>query len=69
MLSPKDIYPLEWFKESKQRAKGILLKEGQLRSSPQFSSRRLPSGCLLIQLGVRPVTGTLPTMELHNVPR
>jgi hypothetical protein len=69
MLSPKDIYPLEWFKEYEQRAKSILVEEGQWRSSPQYSSRRLPSGCLLIQLGVRPVTGTLSAMELHNVPR
>jgi hypothetical protein len=69
MLSPKDIYPLEWFKKYEKRTKGILVNEGQWRSPPLYSSRRLPSGCLVIQLEFKPVTDGLSAMQLHNVPR
>jgi hypothetical protein len=76
MLSPKDIYPVDWFKEYEQRAKTIIGKEVKWRSSPQYSTRRLSSGCLLIQLGLTPVTGchsgnlhTVPPVEVHNAPR
>jgi hypothetical protein len=51
MQSPKNFYPPEWFRDSEQ--KSVPVKEKQKRSAPQYSVRRLASGCLLIQLAPR----------------
>lgn len=50
MLSPKDIYPPEWLDNTQQKTESIPVLKTRLHHYPEYSSRRLSSGCLLIQL-------------------
>ena len=56
MQSPKNFYPPEWFNDSQMKepkAKSAPVNEKQRHLPTQYTTRRLPSGCLLIELAPR----------------
>ena len=48
MLSPRDIYPPEWFTSTDERAASGEGKQKQ--TAPNYEVRRLASGCRVFQI-------------------
>jgi hypothetical protein len=59
MLSPRDIYPPEWFNESSTdelAGKGASAKGKKKRLAPKYTVRQLVSGCRVLQISCMPLT-------------
>jgi len=48
MLSPRDIYPPEWFTESSTDERAVSGKGKKKRPAPKYTVRQLVSGCRVL---------------------